>query len=79
MLEKKHKIKIKNKYIINGIISLNKTIKLLKDKLAYIILNFKFFLKTRTLVTFILKFLKYLLLKSIILNNYNTIHLINNV
>ena len=76
-LEQKYKIKIKNKFITSNITSSNKIIKLLKGKFIYIILNPEFF--SEIFIIFILKFLKYLLLESIIFNNYNITYLINNI
>jgi hypothetical protein len=78
-LEEKHGIKIKNKLIVNSITSSDKITKLVKGKLACVMLNPELFSRTGTLVTFILEFLKHLLLESIMLDNCNAIHLMNDV
>jgi hypothetical protein len=78
-LEEKHGIKIKNKLVTSGITSLNKMAKLLRGKLMCMVLNLELFSRTRTLVTSILEFSKHLLLESIMLDNCNITHLMNDI
>jgi hypothetical protein len=78
-LEEKHGIKIKNKLVINSIMSLDKIVKLARGKLMCVVLNSKLFLGTGTLVASILEFLKYLLSESIVLDNCGAIYLVNDI
>jgi hypothetical protein len=78
-LEEKYRIKIKNKPITSGIMSLDKIAKLARGKLICMMLNPKLFSGTRTLVTSILEFSKHPLLESTMLDNCDTTHLVNDV
>jgi hypothetical protein len=78
-LKEKHGIKIKNKPVTSGITSSDKIAKLTRGKLMYVVLNFKLFSRTGTLVASILEFLKHPLSESIVLDNCGAIHLVNDV